>query len=187
MTTWSGWDRQFLNAAGILLTPPNLTFMAEWASNEGGSCKNNPVDLAHPITGSTRCGDTVTGFGRTQNYPSHTKAAQAFSYQINDAAMKALKVALDTGNPFQIGDRSAAVAALDSWGSPVFAKWYMNATTDGGTGTGGAPSTRAPHTHSGYHDLQRTMQKNLPTALRKSSKLTNGALRSLSRGRKVKG
>lgn len=138
------------------------------------------------MQGSTRCGATVAGFGRTQNYATHQEAAHAFQLSIDSSLAAPIKAALNTGNPFQISNRAPVVQALKDWGSPTFATWYQNATTDGTTGTGGQPNTRAPHTHSGYHDLQRTWQHNLPTALHKSGNLTNGALRSISHGRKVK-
>lgn len=159
--------------------------MAQWAAHAPGSCKNNPVDLSQSVTGSTRCGDTVAGFGRTQNYKTHADAARAFKLSLDSDLAKPIRVALNTGNPFQIGDRSSAVAALKAWGSPQFATWYKNATTSGSSGSSGAPTTRAPHTHSGYHDLQHVMQKRLPDALRQSGKLTDAALRSLGRGHKV--
>ena len=186
MPTWNGWIIQFLNGANILNTPPNQTFMSEWANHAPGTCKNNPVDLSKAVSGSTRCGDTVAGFGRTQNYPTHAAASNAFGLSIDSQLAAPIKAALNTGNPFQIQNRDPVVAALKAWGSPTFANWYQNATAQGTTGGSGGSSGRAPHFHSGYRDLQHTWEHNLPNSLRKSGKLTDAALRSLSHGRKVK-
>lgn len=186
MPTWTGWQNQFLNAAHIIVTPPNRTFMTEWAKLEGGSCKNNPVDLTHSVNGSTRCGATVGGFGRTQNYPTHAGAAHAFSLQMRTSWVKPLLDALNTGNPFQIGDRSAAVAVLNRWASPTFATWYANATTDGTTGGSGGGGGKGAKAHSGWADLRHSVNHNMPQALKHSKQHTDAALRSLSRARKVK-
>lgn len=185
MSTWSGWANQFLTAAGIIITPPNRTFMQEWASHAPGSCRNNPVDLTHSVRNSTRCGNTVGGFGRSQNYPSHAAAASAFKAQMDTAWVKPLKDALNTGNPFQIGDRSQAVAVLNRWASPSFASWYEAATTSGTTG-GKSGGGKAAHAHSGWTDLRHAINHNMPQALRRSEQHTAAALRSLSKSRKVR-
>ena len=101
MSTWPGWIIQFLNRANILNTPPIQTFMGEWAAHSPGSCKNNPVILSTKVSGSSNCGATVAGFGRTQNYGTHAEAAHAFAIQIHSAKMKPLLDALNTGNPFR--------------------------------------------------------------------------------------
>src|SRR4051812_6794518 len=102
--TWSGWIIQFLNRASILNTPPNQTFLSEWARHAPGSCKNNPIDLTTAVSGSSRCGDTVGGFGRSQNYGTHAEAAHAFSIQMHTSWVRPLLAALNSGNPFQVGD-----------------------------------------------------------------------------------
>lgn len=183
---WTGWIAQFLNAAGILNTPPNQTFMDEWAKHAPGTCHFNPIDLSFSVIGSTRCGDTVGGFGRTQNYPTHALAARAFADQMRSDLAKPIRAALNTGNPFQIGDRTKVVDALNKWASPSFATWYANATTSGGTGGGGGGGGKAARAHSGWHDLRRTVNQRMPAALRTSQGNTNAALRALSRARKVR-
>lgn len=184
--TWSGWIIQFLNRAGILNTPPIQTFMSQWASHSPGSCKNNPVILSTSVSGSSRCGDTVAGFGRTQNYGTHAEAAHAFSIQMHTAWVKPLLDALNTGNPFQIGDRSQVVAVLKRWGDEGFASWYANANNDGTTGGSGGGGGKAAKAHSGWNDLRRTVNKHMPKALKASQHNTTAALRSLSHSRKVR-
>jgi len=184
--TWSGWEIQFLNRANVLNTPPIQTFLDEWAKHAPGSCKNNPIDLATAVKGSSRCGDTVTAFGHTQNYGTHAEAAHAFSLQLHDSSEKALLDALNTGNPFQIGDRSKVIAALKHWGSTQFADWYANANDDGTTGGKGGGGGKSAKAHSGWNDLRRTVNKHLPRALKASQHNTHAALRSLSRSRKVR-
>ena len=186
MSTWSGWIIQLLNRANILNTPPIQTFMSEWASHSPGSCKNNPIVLSTAVSGSTRCGDTVAGFGRTQNYATHAGAAHAFSIQMHTDWVRPLLNALNTGNPFQIGDRSKVVAVLRRWGDEGFADWYANATNDGQTGGGKGGGGKAARAHSGWNDLRRTVNHRMPKALRTSERNIHAALRSLSHARKVR-
>lgn len=186
MSTWSGWIIQFLNRANILNTPPIQTFMSQWAAHSPGSCKNNPVILSTKVSGSSNCGATVAGFGRTQNYGTHAEAAHAFSIQMHTAWVKPLLDALNTGNPFQIGDRSKVVAVLRRWGDEGFADWYANATTDGTTGGSGSGGGKAGAAHSGWTDLRHTVNHNMPKALKTSQHNVHAALRALSKGRKVR-
>lgn len=186
MATWGGWIIQLLGAAGIINTPPNQTFMEQWAAHDGPACKNAPVTLSTKVQGSTRCGATVTPLGRTQNYPTHAAAAHAFALQMALARMKPLRAALNSGNPFQIGDRSGAVSALRAWGSPSFADWYLNANSDGTTGGGSGSSGKAPHAHSGWQHLRTVVNHRMPKALRQSEQHTAAALRALGKGRKVR-
>ena len=184
MGTWSGWENQFLMAAGIIVTPPNRTFMDQWSAHDGAQCRNAPVTLSTPVTGSTRCGDTVTPLGRTQNYDTHAHAAHAFKLQIDLASMRPLKAALNSGNPFQIGNRDPVVGALKTWGSPSFANWYKNATDQGTTGGSGSKGI-APDTLHGWHSLRRSLNRNWGRGLRSGDRSLNAALRSLSHSRKV--
>jgi hypothetical protein len=184
--TWSGWIIQFLNRANILNTPPNQTFMSEWASHSPGSCHFNPIILSTKVAGSSRCGDTVAGFGRTQNYGTHAEAAHAFSIQMHTAWVKPLLDALNSGNPFQIGDRSKVIAVLKRWGDEGFASWYANANTDGTGGGGGGGGSKSAAAHSGWKHLRRIVNQHMPKALRTSERNTAAALRSISRGRKVR-
>lgn len=186
MSTWSGWIIQFLSRANILNTPPNQTFMSEWASHSPGGCKNNPVILSTAVAGSTRCGDTVAGFGRTQNYGTHAEAAHAFSIQMHTAWVKPLLDALNSGNPFQIGDRSNVVGVLKRWGDEGFAAWYANANDDGTTGGGGGGGGKSARAHGGWNDLRHSINHNMPKALRTSQQHTTVALRALSKARKVR-
>lgn len=184
--TWSGWVIQFLNRANVINTPPNQRFMSAWANHAPGSCRNNPITLSTSVAGSTRCGDTVAGFGRTQNYGTHAEAAHAFQIQMHTSWVKPLLDAMNTGNPFQIDNRDPVVAVLKRWGSPTFADWYASAPAGGGGGGGGGSSTKAPHTHTGWHDLRRSVNQKTPATIRQSQKYTRAALRSLGRGRKVR-
>jgi hypothetical protein len=180
------WVIAFLNRANVINTPPNQTFLEQWASQSGGSCKNNHVDLSQAVAGSTRCGDTVGPFGRSQNYATTGEAAHAFSIQMHTAWVKPLLDALNTGNPFQIGDRSKVIAVLNRWGSTTFANWYANANSDGTTGGSGGKGGKAARAHGGWNDLRHTINHNMPKALRSSERHTHAALRALSKARKVR-
>lgn len=186
MPTWSGWIIEFLNRANILNTPPLQTFMSEWAKHDANPCKNAPIVLSTSVTGATRCGATVTDYGRTMKYPSHAAAAHAFQIQIHLSRSSALLAVMNSGNPFQVPDRTAAVAVLKHWGSPAFATWYLNANSDGTTGGGSGGGGKASRAHSGWTDLRRTVNRHMPKALRTSERNTHAALRSLSGGRRVR-
>lgn len=181
--TWDGWQADFLGAAGIIVTPPNMDFLGDWHAHAPGTCNFNPIDLSTAAGKSTRCGATVAGFGRTQNYPTHADAEQAFKHQITAASMKPLKAALDTGNPFQIGDRASAVAAIVKWGSPQFAAWYKTATASGQTG--GSKGSSTADLMGGWHSLRRSLNRNWRRGLNRGEHNLNAALRSLSHSRKV--
>ncbi len=187
MATWSGWENQFLQRAGIIETPPNRTFLGAWAQHAPGSCKNNPVDLSTAVRGSTRCGATVAGFGRSQNYGTHAQAAHAFQIQVDTSWVQPLKAALNTGNPFQIGDRTAVIAVLKRWGSQQFATWYENATTAGGGGGSGGGSTTGQSAHKGWNQIRRSVNHRMPHAINASEHNIRAALRSLGHAHKVKG
>lgn len=186
MPTWSGWIIQFLNAAHTLNTPPNQTFMSEWASHDHPSCKNSPITLSTKVTGSSNCGATVTPMGHTQQYSTHQQAAHAFNLQIHVPVVNDILKALDTGNPFQISNRDPVVTALHTWGSPGFAQWYKNATGQGGTGGGGGVSGRAPDIMTAWRQLQHSINKDLPHAVKQSRRMTQEALRELHRSHKVR-
>jgi len=186
MPTWDGWIIQFLNRAHILNTPPVQTFMREWAAHDNNPCRNAPIVLSAFVSGATRCGATVTDFGFTYKYPSHDAAAHAFQIEIHNTRAKALLDVLNSGNPFQVPSRDAAVSVLKHWGSPAFAAWYQNANSDGTTGGGKGGGGKSSRTHSGWTDLRRSVNKHLPATLRTSQHNVHAALRSLSHARKVK-
>lgn len=188
MPTWSGWENEFLRAANInggITTPPLRTFMAEWARHAPGSCRNNPNDLSMKVAGSTRCGDTIGGFGRSQNYDTHAHAAHAFSLSMHTDWVHPLLAAMNTGNPFQIGDRTAAVAVLNRWASPSFADWYKNATDQGTTGGGGGGGAKADLLH-GWHSLQRALNTNWHRDLNRGERNLRLALRAFHSKSKVR-
>ena len=185
-TTWNGWQASLLNGANIIVTPPNMNFLTDWHRQEGGTCTNNPVVLSTAVGTSTRCGDTVAGFGRTQSYPRRGDAIEAFRIQIDTPAMSELKAALNTGNPFQITDKSPVVHDLKQWGSPTFADWYANASSSGGSGGGGGGGGLAPNTHKAWGDLQKSVNRRLPAATRHASEANRATLRTLAHIHRVK-
>ena len=186
MPTWTGWENQFLNAANIIITPPNRTFMDEWASHAPGSCRNNPIDLTFQVQNSTRCGSTVGGFGRTQNYDTHAHAAQAFADQMRADWTQPLLAALNSGNPFQIDNKAPVVAVLNRWASPSFATWYKNANTDGTSGGGGSGGGGSnSHAHKAWADLTKSLDSRLHNRMSNSRRTRAAALRRLQHARKV--
>lgn len=49
------------------------------------------------------------------------------------------------------------------------------------------PPSTAAHTHHGWQDVRHSVNHNMPAALRAAKQSTDAALRSLGRGRKVRG
>lgn len=71
--------------------------------------------------------------------------------------------------------------------SPVQNQGGREVFKDAGPVPAPKPTGGAPRTHSGWQDLRNSVNHNFPAALRASEKSTAAALRSLSRGRKVRG
>jgi hypothetical protein len=186
VATWSGWQAQFLRRAGIIVTPPNMNLLTLWSQNAHRSCRNNPIDLTHPLGGSSNCGASTGIFPHEQNYTSHAQAATAFSDEIHMPFAKALLDALNSGNPFDVAHPSPVGSVFVSWGSPAMLNAYLNHGSGSGGGSGGGGGTKASHTHTGWHDLRRSVNHNMPKSIRHSVKLTNAALRALGHGRKVR-
>lgn len=180
MSTWSGWQNQFLLAAKIIETPPNRQFLTDWAKHASSpQCKRNPIDLHVKVGGSTNC-DHPAGFPDwTQAYTTHAHAATAFADQVNSNQFAAILDTLGTGNPYQDPGWKAVVAALKQWPSVNFAAWFEQQMSKSGGGGGGGGGTKASHTHHGWKDLRKSVNHNLPVAIKHSTKLTNAALRSL--------
>jgi hypothetical protein len=185
VTTWNGWQAEFLNAAHLLVTPPNIRFLTDWAAHANSpSCRNNPIDLYWPQPGSGNCVKPAGFSTWTQHYATHATAAHAFSLEIHTSDFAAIRAALNTGNPFQDPTVDPVVQALRAWGSTNFATWYSNQR--GGTGGGGGGRTAiAPNTHKAWHDLQTSINKRVPDALRESRHLRAQTLRNIGRAHKV--
>lgn len=186
MSTWSGWQNQFLLAAKIIETQPNRDFLTEWARHASSpQCRDNPIDLHVRVGGSTNC-DHPAGFTNwTQAYTTHAHAATAFADQVNRSQFLAIANTLGTGNPWQdTGDVQLVHKALLAWPSVNFAAYYLNRMTGGSGGQGGGG--KAARAHGGWNDLRHSINHNMPKALRSSEQHTRAALRALSKARKVR-
>ena len=187
MATWANWRNEFLNHAGILVTPPNRTFLGDWANHATTNCPNNPIDLALTVGGSTNCHKLPGILLQAQHYTTHAHAAEAFKREVNLQAFKAILGALNSGNPYQVTNYQDVASALVSWGSDKFATFYLNKATGGPPGGGGGASTKAPRTHTGWTHLRHVTNREIAPSLHKSTKYTRAALRALGRTRKVHG
>lgn len=179
------WVIAFLNEPNALNTPPNQLFLERWDTYAPGTCRNNHIDLTQAVSGSTRCGDTVGPFGRSQNYPTVADAARAFNIQLGASWVKPLRDAINSGNPFQIADKAPVVAVLNRWGSTTFASWYATATAQGGTGGGGGGGAKADLLR-GWHTIQTALNHDWHRDLNAGERSLRLALRSLGGSRKVK-
>lgn len=186
MPTWTGWQNEFLNRAGILPTPPDRQFLSQWADNAHSSCVNNPIDLSVKVGAATHCANNTGIHPTTWRYPNHADAATAFSDEIHQPWAKALLDALNTGNPYQSPSVPNDVASvLVSWGSAKYANAYLAAVASGVGGGGGGGGPKSDILNS-WHALRRSVNNRLPTALHNAHRNQEAAWRSLSGGRKVR-
>lgn len=188
MTIWTGWEDQFLAAAGVKQTAANRRFLDDWHTHAQTNCTNNPVDLSAKEPGSSNCGALLPGPGPAQRYAAHTDAARAFATQIHRASAKPILDALKTGNPYTVSNPADVGAALTTWGSQTFERPYLNETV----GPPGKPppkppprQLKAPQALGGWKDLQRTVNHHMPDTLRESARNRDRALRQVARARKV--
>ncbi len=183
MATWSGWEAQFLHAAGLLDTPPNRRFLDAWAKNATHNCVNNPIDLSEPMPGATNCANSTGVLPHVKRYTTHTQAANAFKFELLYPWADAIRQALDSGNPYQFKGADQVVSDLISWGSVKYANVYAAATAGGGGGGGGG----AAGIHKGWADLQRSLSKHrLGVKLHATNRMDAATLRALRRARKVR-
>lgn len=183
MSTWTGWQDDFLNAAAIIVTKENRNFLTQWAGHANSpSCKRNPIDLHHQEPHSTDCVKPAGFSWWTQSYASHATAAEAFSVQVNTGEFAAILDTLGTGDPYTDPGYKDVVKALKAWGSTLFAEWFRHHIEGSSKGAGAI----APRTHRAWHDLQKSVNHNLPHALREAHKLNRAALRELRRASRVR-
>ena len=143
-----------------------MRWLDDWSTNSISNCRNNPIDLSHKQGSSTNC-KKLTATRTAQNYGSHAQAAAAFNSQIHSGAFPHLLSAMRSGNyptPAQLGN---VESDLVSWGSQNFVVWLENTfgISPGGGGIGGG--SVAPHATKGWADLQRSINQDGPTALRR--------------------
>ena len=182
MATWSGWDTDFLAAASLPNTAANRRFMDDWANNATApGCANNPIDLTHKETGSKNCHATGQTGVSIQRYTNHTWARTAFNTEIHSGKYAHLLAALKSGNPYTVKDAGAVASDLGSWTSVKFGNTYLAETQ-----TGGTSASFAPHATRGWADLQRSINRGGPTALRKISGFSRATSTTLARRRRVK-
>ena len=183
MTTWAGWEADFLSAVSLPNTGNNRAFLSSWASNATHpNLKDNPVDLHLKEPGSTN-GPAGPGTGQHfQNYPSHVWARTAWDGQLTSGKYPHLHGALESGDPYGVSDFLDVEGDLNVWGSGPFGSVYVN---DARTGPPGSIPFAAMH--KGWADLQHSVNRNMPAALRHSRRVRQAALTELRRARKVRG
>ena len=183
MATWSGWLQQFLAAATLPNTDGNRTFLSDWAANESTACRDNPIDVSHPVGNSTDC-TRLTDSRTAQNYTSHAQAATAFNAQLHSGNFPHLLAAFRGGDQYTLSGLPEALSDLIRWGSTSFVSFVENATGVT-TGSGGGNSGTADAL-KGWQDIRHSLNRNLPAALRHSDQQMVRALHALGRARKVK-
>jgi hypothetical protein len=185
MATWTGWEAQFLAAAQVPDTTSNVQFLDDWARHANTDCRNNPIDLSTPVSGSTNCASLPAITARAQNYTTHANAAHAFYVQTHAGYAKALLAALKSGDPYTVTDTGTVATDISAWGSQKFAEVYFTETA-GAPGRGGGGGI-APQALKGWHDVRRSVNTKMPAALQHSEKMVRRALQDLSRASRVRG
>lgn len=183
MTTWSGWAADFLAAASLPGSNNNVRFLNEWAANATHpSCQNNPNDLAQHIQGhSSNCGTATNYYNQHfQRYSSHLWARTGWAVEIRSGHYPHLVAALRSGNPYTYSGYLDVEGDLNRWGSGPFGAVYVNDLE-----SGPPASLKAPQALSGWKALRKSVNRDMPAALRQSQKARQAALRSLSHARKV--
>lgn len=181
---WSGWQRQFLNRADIIVTPPNMRLLSQWAQNSATNCNNNPIDLSQTVAGSPNCAALHGIFPQAKRYATHGNAATAFNREIHLDFAHLLLVAMNTGNPYQVKNFNDVGSVFVSWGTPQMLNAYLNTAqgSQAGGGDGGGSAALLP----GWHSVRRSLNTNWRKGLNKSEREIQAALRSLSHSRKVR-
>jgi hypothetical protein len=183
VATWSGWQDQFLNAAGANTTSTNEQFLTDWAAHANSpNCKRNPNDLHAKVGGSTNCVKPAGFTWWTQNYTTHAHAATAFGQQLSQTEFAAISDTLGYGDPYQDPGYKLVTSQLRKWGSTNFAGWYLVQAEKQVTGSGGQPA----NIHKSWHDLRNTLNKRMPGDLKASAKMSGAALQDMQRARKVR-
>jgi hypothetical protein len=183
--TWSGWEAQFLNRAGIIVTPPNMSFLDSWARNAETACANNPIDLSHKLTGSSDCHALPGIVPKAQRYGTHAEAATAFRDEVHASWAAALLHALNTGNAYQVSNPGPVAEAIATWGSVTFARVYLAAAQKGGPGSGPAAGAGSD-IHHGWTSVRRSLNRTWGRELKDSRRNVRAALRAVGRGGKVR-
>jgi hypothetical protein len=183
MSAWSGWEAEFLKAAGLPLTTSNEAFLNQWNTYDNTNCRNNPIDLSRQTAGSTACADLPNG-KKARNYLSHAQAASTFSAQLKSGGYPNLLAALRSGQPYAVANPSKVAQDLGKWGSGIFQQAYVGAASTPPPSPGG--NLNAPRAHGGWRDLRRSINRNMPRSLNRAHNLTQQALRATSHGRRVK-
>lgn len=180
MTTWSGWQSEFLNAAHVPDDAANRAFLTAWAAHANApNCRNNPIDLSQPETGSGNC-TILPGGKHAQHYPSHASAATAFVDQIFSQQFQAIGVGLAASNITTSNLPQEYIDALNLWGSHKFALFAA--------GQSGQKPPKVPvPLHKGWNDVRHSVNTTAHKRLAASQRLVSAALRKLEHTHKVKG
>lgn len=181
MPTWTGWQTQFLRAAGVIVTPPNLHLLNAWANHAATNCARNPIDLSATRPGSSDCAALRNLTPKAQRYTSHASAAAAFHDELHDGFARPLLAAMNTGNPYDVDNSQEVANVFLAWGSDAMHDAYLKgipAQTDSG-------STSAPGVHKGWSDIRHSINKKAPASLTASHKQIAAALRLTAKARRL--
>lgn len=190
MSAWRGWEGDLLKAAKLPNTSHNRQFLSDWHTAAFSDCALNPVDLTTPRRHSRDCkayDGPRQGAHAYQAYAHDHDAAVAFAEQINSTRYNLIQKALAHGNPYDTSkitadDASLIETALAYWGSAAWGADYANEIAAGGP----PPKLKAPQALKGWGHLQRSVNHELPTALKASQHHGSATLRALDRARKVR-
>lgn len=190
MSTWKGWQSDLLKAAHQPDTSHNRQFLSDWHAASGIDCDHNPVDLTAQLRHSKNCKlyrGPRHGHIHYQAYRHPADAGEAFREQLGSGKYPNLLVAIAQGNPYDTSKITADIAdkietELAYWGSAAFGADYANFIHEGGP----PPKLKAPQALKGWGHLQRSVNHELPAALKSSQHAGAATLRAIAHARKVK-
>lgn len=191
--TWSGWRDSLLHAINAPVKSENLNFLNSWTLGVVAECANNPLSASLPGNGSKDCAP-LAGSLNAQAYTDHAQGISRTAAQLESGDYPIILKALRNNNPYSVANNFAQAkqiaAELGTWGDKHWQQLYeaevgLAITAPPGTGGGGKGGI-APGVHKGWHDLRRSIGRNLHKGLTDQRKLNAASLRSIHRASKVR-
>lgn len=182
MGTYTNWKHDLLSSDRMPDTTANLRFMGEFHTNSESDCALNPIDLTHHVTGeSSNCKQTGYVGRYYQRYTDRIWTRTAFYAQMTSGDYPHLRAALRSGNPYTVSDYLDVSKDIGKWSSGPFSSVYLGEMQSGGP----IPTLKAPQALAGWKDVQHSVNRGMPAALKASEHMRNAAWRHVRRAGKL--
>jgi hypothetical protein len=123
---WPGWEADVLRAAGLPVTPANITFLANWHKYEGSAAANNPLNTTAYAPVPVTVGYKTLNSAGVQYYATQKQGAEATAAFLKMPNFSTIFAGLKSGDPYSYANQStskthAIADELRTWGSKSFA------------------------------------------------------------------